>query len=301
MESRESDIIEKEGEVSSHSFVKMSSKIIDEGSEKVPDDCPRIVIGDDDSPAFSDSIITDQVNIKSCDSMPSIKNVQSDELTADLDSHASVQLLDDDEQQLADSSLSINLGTSSDTFGECRKNSADEDVANKCRTIPNTVLESKDQLHDDCPRLVDADDQSHIASAVYDGSATSTPPDDAEQLANTDVPSNHKALGASPCDAEMLDQSDAPITVVPLDDEDELEVDSVLGEDGERLVRVRKREEPEVENEEQEKRESLVGSENLTEGILNYLLKKISQFGLNPLLVCIDSAFRVIHSFSTAS
>ena len=278
----------------------MSSKIIEEDSEKISDDSPSILIGDDDSQTLSDSITKDIANIKSSGST-FYKDPQSDELTADVESPVSVQSLDDDEHPLADSSPLINLGTSSERLEGCRKNSVDEEIANESRTIQSTVLESNDQSHGDFRTLVDVDDQSDVPSAVFDGSATSVPPDDAEQPANKDVQSNDEVQAADPYDEGIpVGQSDVPITVVPLDDDDELEVDSVLDEYGERLLRVRKREEAEVENEEQERQESLVDSENLTEGILDYFLKKISQFGLNPLLVYIHATFQVIHSFYTA-
>ena len=263
----DSDTLENnENEMNIDSFIKMSSEVVEEDSKKTSDDSVTVLIVDDDINTPSGST-PDCDTVKHNTSETSPKNIPSDPSRIQHDSSTSVQSLENGNsvpQNSSSTSVALSSATAEDTQKETgRKVSFDSDT-----TASRTAVDDFDQLQGDSDYQRSLK-QKYDTLAYSDENRISI---DAFDLANSEraeVDTLSSQEGKS-IEADATDfpdvKADSPITVVPLDDEDQLEIDSVIGEDGERLLTVRKREETKIENAEQENREQLPDSENLISG-----------------------------------
>ena len=261
--SADSNICERENAEVGESFRRMSSMIVIEDSEKTPDDTASIYIIDDDGKTPND----DSVMISKVEAKGAVVNTVDNDIKSgqknDRCSPISVQSLDDEE--LPDVFSSVLRDTPSDRSEGCHSRKIDETDINGSTGVTVIPLEKGDQIHEDF-RTLQLDVACQDDKRICDDPEGHAPAED-EELSDMGVTPDQTVLSTGRDDAEMCDvESDAPVTVVPLDDEGQFEIESVVGDDGERLVTVRKVDETEMEDDEQEWWESLVGSDNLTEG-----------------------------------
>ena len=260
---RDLDSLEnRENEVNADSFIKMSSKVVEEDSKRTSDDSVIVFIDNDDINTPNDSL-PDHDTVRYNTSETSPKDVLSDP------SGISIQSLEDGNKLPPQNSSPSYVALPPATIEDSQKETVGKVTFGSDATASRTAVDDVVQGDSDYQR---SQKQKYETLTNTDESHTSA---DDFHVDNSELPEvdTLSSQDGQSIEADVTDlpnvKADSPITVVPLDDEDQLEIGSVIDEGGKTLLMVRKREETEIENSELQRREKLPDAENLIDG--NYV------------------------------
>ena len=321
------DIIENEN-VSNQSFIKVSSNIVSESCESIADDADEICGKEDATPLDDNPIVIEQ-DLERSD----LSEASSYDLLLGTNTPSHTISLND--KQASDDCPSVEICPPLEKSGKSHivNEVVNVDYDDTVTVIP---LDNEGKLDEDfvspsnaayetSQKLEDGTKSQHspvTAVPQDDGERSDDEPLSPSILAHNEHGTNKemfdneadvpvtvvpveveedlgtKFMSTKYDDAGRLDVEDnAPVTVVPLDDEDQLEIDSIIDEDGQRLVRVWTRDETVPSQEDQECRKKGLNLDKLTEGMGQSSMQFISK--VFDFLIFLSSFSHHVSSFVT--